>query len=135
MCVPYMHVSCSTPMPVASSYYVLLSMIKIGSSYTYNFTANKWVVNILSEEIGGRVIGLFKLCVVTICHKTSTFNIYGFYTGKNSLTWQRDGIKRSGCIESLVFLEVDETCRGGPGLLWMECPVSQSVKLQKHIHE
>ena len=93
------------------------------------------MVSILSEGIGSRVTGLFQLSVITVCHNTSTLNIYGFYTGENALTWQRDGIKRSGCIESLVFLEVDGTCRGGPGLLWMECPVPQSMKLQKYIHE
>ena len=99
------------------------------------FTANKWVVNILSEGIRSRVKGLFELCVVSICHITSTFNVHGFYTNKILLTWRRDEIKWSGCIESLVFLEVGEASHGGPGLLWMKCSAPQSVTLHKHIHE
>ena len=91
-------------------------------------------MNILSEGIRSS-IGLYKLCVVEMCNSDGTFNIYGFYTGKNLLTWQRDKIKLSGCLESLVFLEVDEACNGEPGLLWMKCPVPQSVMLQKQIQE
>ena len=96
--------------------------------------AKDWVVNILSEGIGGaiKVIGL---CVVSICNRTSTFNILDFYTGKCLLTWHKDGIRRSGCIESLVFVEAKETCHGGPGLLWMQYPMPQSATLQRHIHE
>ena len=92
------------------------------------------MVNILSEGIGGaiKVIGL---CVVAICNDTSTFNVLDFYTGKCLLTWHRDGIKRSGCIESLVFVEATGMCRGGPGILWMQYPMPHSVTLQKHIHK
>ena len=93
------------------------------------YIADKWVVNILNRGIGS------KLCVVAICNSASTLNIYGFYTGKILLTWQRDQIIRSGCIESLVFLEIDETYHGEPELLWMKCPIPQSVTLQEHIHK
>lgn len=98
------------------------------------FTANKWVVSILSDGIGGK-IELFKLCVVAMCTTNSTFNLYGFYNSQSLLTWKRSGIRSSGCIGSLVFLEVDETCHGGPGLLWMECLISQSLMLQQHINK
>ena len=78
------------------------------------------------------VIGL---CVIFICNDTSTLNIFDFYNGNRLLAWHRDGIKRSGYIGSLVFVEATGTCRGGPGLLWMQYPMPQSVTLQKHIHE
>lgn len=97
-------------------------------------TANEWVVHILSEGIGGN-LGLIGLCVITICTSNSTFSIYDFYTSKLLLVWNKDEIKRSGCISSLVFLEAKETYCGGPGLLWMQHPTPQSVKLQKHIHK
>ena len=73
------------------------------------------------------VIGL---CIFSLCNDTSMF-----HTGKHLLSWHRDGIKRSGCIESLVFVEATGTCCGGPGLLWMQYPMPESVTLQKHIHE
>ena len=78
------------------------------------------------------VIGL---CIISLCNDTSMFNIFDFHTGKHLLSWHRDGIKRSGCIESLVFVEATGTCRGGPGLLWMQYPMPESVTLQRHIHE
>ena len=105
---------------------------------TYNlctyFTANKWVVTILNKEIRSN-IGQCKVCVVEVCNSNGTFNIYGFYSGNKLLTWQRDKVKLSGCIESLVFVEVDKACYGEPTLLWMKCPVPQSVTLQKQIQE
>ena len=90
------------------------------------------MVYILSEGIGD-VIGFIGLHVVTICD--STFNIYNFHTDKHLIAWHRDKIKLSGCIESLVFLEADETCRGGPGLLWMQNPMPQAITFQQHLHE
>ena len=98
------------------------------------FTDNKWVVEILREGIRNK-IGLCKLCVVEVCNSNGTFNIYGFYDGNKLLSWQRDKIKLSGCIESLVFVEVDGAYDGKPGLLWMKCPIPQSVALQKQIQE
>ena len=80
-------------------------------------------------------IGLCKVCVVEICNSDGTINIYGFYNGIKLLTWQRNKIKLSGCLESLIFLEVDEVYNGKAGLLWMKCPVPQSVMLQKQIQE
>lgn len=78
---------------------------------------------------------LIGLCVISICNSSSTFNIFDFYTGKHLLAWRRDEIKLSGCIESLIFVEAKGTCRGGPGLLWMQHPMPQSAELQKHIHK
>jgi len=78
---------------------------------------------------------LIGLCVVAICNSSSTFNIYDFYTGKRLLEWRSDEIIRSGCIESLIFIEAKDTCREGPGLLWIQHPTPQSVTLQQHIHE
>ena len=98
------------------------------------FTANKWVVKILNKEIRNK-IDQCKFYVVEVCNSNGTFKIYGFYSGNKSLTWQRDKVKLSGCIESLVFVEVDGVYDGEPVLLWMKCPVSQSVTLQKQIQE
>ena len=75
------------------------------------------------------------LCIISICNNTSTFSILDFHSRRHLLAWHRDGMKRSGCIESLVFVEATGTCHGGPGLLWMQYPMPQSATLQKHIHE
>ena len=90
------------------------------------------MVYILSEGIGS-VTGHTGLHVVTVCD--STFNVYDFHTDKHLLAWHRDDLQLSGCIESLVFLEVNEKCPGGPGVLWMQHPMPQAVTLQQHLHE
>ena len=90
-------------------------------------------MNILNGGIGRGLIN--KLCVVAICHRNSTFNIYALDNGEKLLTWHRSGIKLSGYIGSVVFIEVDETCHGGPGCLWMESLIPKSATLQKQIHE
>lgn len=92
------------------------------------------MVNILSEGIGGRR-GQIGLCVVSISKSSSTFNVHDFYNGKLLLSWHKDEIRRSGCIESLVFVEALEASSGGPGVLWMQHPIPQSTILQKHIHK
>jgi len=93
-----------------------------------------WVVHILSEGVGSS-IGFTGLQVVNICSNSSTFNIYDVHTNKHLLALHRDEITRSGCIESLVFIEVNERCRGGPGLLWMQHPMPESLTFQQHLHE
>ena len=90
-------------------------------------------MKILSEGIGR---GLFnKLCAVVMCSRNSTFNVYALDSGEKLLTWHRNGIKLSGYIGSVVFVEVDETCHGGPGCLWMESITPKSATFQEQIHE
>ena len=74
-------------------------------------------------------------CIVSICNSTSRFSILDFYSHRPLLDWHRDGMKRSGCIKSLVFIEATGTCRGGPGLLWLQCSMPEFVTLQRRIHE
>ena len=122
--------------------YELFSVLSVHASLVYTvssiyfFTASKWVVHILDEGVGHN-IGLTGLCIVTISNSKSTFSISSFYTGKLFLIWHRDDLKTrlSGCIESLIFLEADETCYGGPGLLWMQHPTPKSMILQKQLNE
>lgn len=107
--------------------------------YNLLFTASsnsKWVVYILDDGIGHN-LGLTGLCIATFSNTKSTFNVYGFYNGKYLciLTWHRAEIKLSGCVNSLVFLEASGTCHGGPGLLWMQLPVSQSMTLEGQLNQ
>jgi len=91
-------------------------------------------VHILNEGIGctKRISGL---CVVSICDVSSTFNIHDFHNGKCLLSWHRDDIGLSGCVDSLIFVEAKKTQCGGPGLLWMQYPMPLSATLHKDIHE
>ena len=90
------------------------------------------MVDIVGEGIGD-VTGFTGLHVVTICD--SAFNVYDFHTDKHLLAWHRDDLQLSGCIESLVFLEVNERCCGQPGLLWMQHPLPHAMRLQQSLHE
>ena len=98
----------------------------------YTHTASKWVVEVLSEGVGHNIAGL---CVVTLSNNNSALNIYQFPTGKHLLTCQRKSIKFSGCIESLILLLVDGTCYGGPGVLWIQQPVTKSLSLEEQLDE
>ena len=92
------------------------------------------MVDILDKGIG-YTKRIFGLCVVYICNSSSTFNIHDFHNGKHSVCWNRDDIGLSGCLNSLIFVEVKEPWHGGPGLLWMQHPTRQSAALQKQIHK
>ena len=89
------------------------------------------MVNILREGIGC----IAGLCDVSMCDANSTFNISDHYNGKRLLSWHRDDIGLSGCIDSLIFVEITKTQCGEPGLLWMQHPIPQSTILHKNIHE
>lgn len=67
--------------------------------------------------------------------RNSTMNIHNFHSGKHLLSWDRDKLRRSGCIGSLVFMEAGRRCYGGPGLLWMCCPVSVAGKFRECLHK
>ena len=97
------------------------------------YVDDKSIVNIIGEGIGKGLIN--KPCAVAMCDRNSTFNIYALDNGKMLLSWHRSGIKLSGYIDSVVFVEVDETCHGGPGCLWMESLIPNSVTFQRQIHE
>ena len=88
------------------------------------------MVYILSEGIGD-VTGFIGLHVVTICD--STFNIYNFHNDKHLIAWHRD--KTIGLYRVTGFLRGCETCRGGPGLLWIQNPMPQAITFQQHLHE
>ena len=97
----------------------------------YFIIGNNWMVNILREGIGNNKC-ITGLCDVSICYADSTFNISDHYNGRHLLSWHRNDIGLSGCIDSLIF---EKTQCGGPGLLWMQHPIPQSATLHKNIHE
>ena len=88
-----------------------------------------WVVNILGEGIAKNNVTLTGLCVIIICSSDHTINIHSFKNGKKLLSWHRNAIRRSGCVESLVFLKTNHECSEGAGLLWIKPTISQTLAL------
>jgi len=110
----------------------LLCNVVIKSVYHIDFI---WVVLILQEGIVTSNTTLAGLRAITIRSSDATFNVHELCTGKQLVSWNRRAIKRSGYIGSLVFLETGRKCSGGSGLLWMQHPKSQAMKMQISLQE
>jgi len=100
-----------------------------------SYIALIWVVYVLKEGITKHNSTLAGLQVITIRSSDATFNLYDFHTGKHLLSWDREAIRRSGCMKSLVFLEAGRRCSGGPGLLWMQHPIPEAMTLRQCLQE
>lgn len=76
-----------------------------------------WPVYILPGEVGFK-LGIIGVHVLTLHHsQLNIFNPSCLWTPV--VTWDRNEIQRYGKIGSLVFLEIERWCKGGPGLLWI----------------
>ena len=91
------------------------------------------MVYIINEDIGN-MLGYEGLHIIGI-RRNSTLCIHNFHTKSLLLSWDRDKLRRSGGIGCLGFMEVGRRCYGGPGLLWMYCPVSVAGKFRECLHE
>ena len=98
----------------------------------FTLVASIFVVYLINEGVAS-ILGLCGLHIITIKESDRMFNIYAYHTEKHLVSWDHDKIRRSGCIESLVFIEPGRKCDGGPGLLWMYCPPSS--KLRHFLHK
>ncbi|XP_065886968.1 uncharacterized protein [Dysidea avara] len=94
-----------------------------------------WVVHILKEGIAVDNTTLTGVHIITLRSSDATFNVHDLHSGKLLLSWNKSAIRRSGCIESLVFVEAGRRCSGGPGLLWMYHPVPLIPKLRQCLHD
>ena len=94
-------------------------------------TVNVWRVYIINEGVG-KTLKCRGFHNVTI-NRDSTISIINSSSQVPLVIWDRDKIRRSGCLESLVFLEAGRRCHGGPGMLWMYCPQS-SVQFGECLH-
>ena len=88
---------------------------------------------IINEDVGKK-LGYEGLHVIAI-RRNSTMNIHNFYSGKHLLSWDRDKLRRSHYIGSLVCVEAGRRCFGGPGLLWMYSSVSVAPKFREYLHK
>ena len=92
------------------------------------------MVYLINEGVGPK-LNFTGLHFVTTQATSLTFNIYSFYTGKHLMAWEHRNIRRSGCVGSLVFLEVGRRCQGGPGILWMYCPNHLATQFRESLHK
>ena len=78
-----------------------------------------WLVHILHDGIGCD-LNLTGLRILALYYREYKFNLHEITTGKRLLTWDGDKIRKSGVINSLIYVEAGTRCHGGPGLLWIQ---------------
>ena len=83
-------------------------------------TVSIWRVYIINEGVGKalRCQGFHNITI----NRNSTLSIINCSNQVSVATWDRDKIRRCGCLDSLVFIEAGRRCHGGAGMLWMYCP-------------
>ena len=83
-------------------------------------TVSVWRVYIINEGVG-KTLKCRGFHNITI-NRNSTLSIVNCGSQVPLATWDKDKIRRSGCLDNLVFLEAGRRCQGGAGMLWMYCP-------------
>ena len=83
-----------------------------------------WGVYILPEEVGLRLmlLGFHIVALRSIqkgVHPGQLDIINPMDPSTPIVTWDRDKIRRTGCLGNMVFIEIGRRCRGGAGLMWM----------------
>ena len=94
-----------------------------------------WVVYLINEGVGPK-LNFTGIHVVNISTTNLTFYIpvYNYYNEKQLLAWEHCNIRRSGCIDSLVFLEVGRNCQAEAGMLWVYYPTHLAAQFRKSLH-
>ena len=90
-----------------------------------------WRVYVINDGIG-KTLKCKGFHNITI-NRNSTVSIISPSGQVPVATWDRDKIRRAGCLESLVFLEAGRRCYGGAGMLWMYCP-QFSLRFRECLH-
>lgn len=104
------------------SYLYILQLMISGYNlrFLFYYTVSVWRVYIINEGVG-KTLKCRGFHNITI-NRDSTLSIINSCNQVPLATWDRDKIRRSGCLENLVFIEAGRRCQGGPGMLWMYCP-------------
>lgn len=97
-----------------------------------------WAVYILSEEVGTRVHALGVNIIALRSRKSDTqpgqLDIISPTNPTPIVTWDRDKMRRTGCLGNMVFIEIGRRCKGGPGLVWMFTGPADSAALRETLH-
>ena len=95
-----------------------------------------WPVYILPEEVGSRVHVLGHHIISLRSRKSENqpgqLDIISPADPTSPIiTWDRDKMRRTGCLGNMVFIEIGRRCRGGPGLLWMYAGPKDTAALRE----
>ncbi|XP_019856449.1 PREDICTED: insulin receptor substrate 1-like isoform X2 [Amphimedon queenslandica] len=97
-----------------------------------------WAVYILPEEVGSRVhvLGLHILTLKSRVSETQPGQLSIISAADHTpiVTWDRDKMRRTGCLGNMVFIEIGRRCRGGPGLVWMYVGPKETAALRETLH-
>lgn len=101
-----------------------------------------WAVYILPEEVGTRIHALGVHIIALRSKSTKGSNPHPGQldiispTDPTSpvVTWERDKMRRTGCLGNMVFIEIGRRCRGGAGLVWMYASSVDSAGLRETLH-
>ena len=95
-----------------------------------------WPVYILPEEVGSRVhvLGhhIISLRSIKSENQPGQLDIISPADPTSPIiTWDRDKMRRTGCLGNMVFIEIGRRCRGGPGLIWMYAGPKDTAALRE----
>lgn len=107
------------------------------SLFNFLISDSVWAVYILPEEVGSRVhllgINILSLKSGTEGHP-GQLEIISPVDPTPIVTWDRDKMRRTGCLGNMVFIEIGRRCRGGPGLIWMYAGPEETAALRETLH-
>lgn len=102
------------------------------------FLDSVWAVYILPEEVGSRVhvLGTHILALKSRIseNQPGQLDIISPADPTPIVTWDRDKMRRTGCLGNMVFVEIGRRCRGGPGLIWMYAGPKETAALRETLH-
>ena len=97
-----------------------------------------WPVYIPSEDVGNRVHTLGVNLIALRSRKSDTqpgqLDIISPTDPTPIVTWDRDKMRRTGCLGNMVFIEIGRRCKGGPGLVWMFAGPADLAALRETLH-
>ncbi len=94
---------------------------------------------ILPEEVGSRInaLGIHVVALKSRSPQNQTgqldiINLADRHTPV--VTWDRDKMRRTGCLGNMVFIEIGRRCQGGAGLVWMYAGPKETAALRETLH-
>ena len=97
-----------------------------------------WPVYILPEEVGARVHAIGVNVIALRSRRSDSqpgqLDIISPTDPAPIVTWDRDKMRRTGCLGNMVFIEIGRRCRGGPGLVWMFAGPTDVAALRETLH-
>ena len=93
---------------------------------------------VLAEEVGSRIHAL-GVNIVALRSRVSEkqpgrLDIISPVDSHSIVSWDRDKMRRTGCLGNLVFIEIGRRCIGGPGLVWLYAGPREACALRQTLH-